>query len=433
MFCENKTKAKGLGCQRKSNLKQPLKKNGMITNEITKSLPVNKRMVWEAYKLVKSNRGSAGVDGETIEKFDENLSKNLYKIWNRMSSGSYFPPSVRTVFIPKKQGGTRPLGIPTVSDRIAQTVVKQYLEKSVDAKFHGSSFGYRPGKSAHDAVKQCEQNCWKYDWVIDLDIKGFFDNLNHELLLTLVKKHTSEKWVLMYIQRWLKAGVEQQNGSIQARQKGTPQGGSISTLLANIYLHHAFDLWMQEKYPQLAFERYADDSVVHCRSKQQAEELLKEIRERLHQFKLELNSEKTRIVYCKDYRRKEEQENRSFDFLGFTLQPRLLMAKNRNRFLGYKAGISQKAKQSIRTTIKGVIHSGKSCRSIEWYAQCLNAKLRGWINYYGAFMKQETLNVMQYVNLLLCKWIKSIYRLSIGQAYYKLHEIQAVSPNLFYH
>jgi RNA-directed DNA polymerase len=232
----------------------------MMTNEIAKSVPVSKRMVWEAYKLVKQNRGSAGIDGVTIENFDENMPNNLYKIWNRMSSGSYFPPAVRTVLIPKKQGGgERPLGIPTVADRIAQTVVKRHLEKSVDAEFHDSSFGYRPGKSAHDAVKQCEQNCWKYNWVIDLDIKGFFNNLDHELLLALIQKHTSEKWVLMYIKRWLKAGVEQEDGSIHERQKGTPQGGPISSLVANIYLHHAFDLWMREKFPLLSFERYADD------------------------------------------------------------------------------------------------------------------------------------------------------------------------------
>jgi RNA-directed DNA polymerase len=231
-----------------------------MTNEITKSVPVSKRMVWEAYKRVKRNNGSAGIDKETVKEFDGNMAKNLYRIWNRMSSGSYFPPAVRTVLIPKKQGGgERPLGIPTVADRIAQTVVKQYLEKSVDAEFHGSSFGYRPGRSAHDAVRQCEQNCWQNDWVIDLDIKKFFDTIDHDLLLALIQKHTSEKWVLMYIKRWLKAGVEQEDGSIQIRQKGTPQGGPASTLMANIFLHHVFDQWMQENFPQSPFERYADD------------------------------------------------------------------------------------------------------------------------------------------------------------------------------
>jgi group II intron reverse transcriptase/maturase len=238
-----------------------------MMKEMTKSLPISKRMVYNSYLKVTAKDGSAGIDKQSIEAFNENMSANLYKIWNRMTSGSYFPPPVRTVFIPKKQGGTRALGIPTVSDRIAQGVVKDYIEPSVEQVFHSSSFGYRPGRSAHDAIKQCQDNCIKYAWVIDVDIKGFFDNINHDLMLELLQQYTQEKWVLMYAERWLKAGVEQEDGSIAARTKGTPQGGVISPLFANIYLHHALDKWMDEDATTKPFERYADDIVIHCRSK----------------------------------------------------------------------------------------------------------------------------------------------------------------------
>ncbi|HZH64601.1 MAG TPA: group II intron reverse transcriptase/maturase, partial [Flavisolibacter sp.] len=294
---------------------------------MTKSLPISKRMVYNSYLKVTAKDGSAGIDKQSVEAFNENMSANLYKIWNRMTSGSYFPPPVRTVFIPKKQGGTRALGIPTVSDRIAQGVVKDYIEPSVEQIFHPSSFGYRPGRSAHDAIKQCQDNCIKYAWVIDVDIKGFFDNINHDLMLELLQQYTQEKWVLMYAERWLKAGVEQEDGSIEARTKGTPQGGVISPLFANIYLHHALDKWMEEMQPQNPFERYADDIVIHCRSKEEAERLLEELKARMEQYKLELHPDKTKIVYCKNYMRNEKHENNSFTFLSYSFQPRTIKDK----------------------------------------------------------------------------------------------------------
>ena len=236
----------------------------MMNEEKTKSFAVSKQMVYNSYLKVCDKKGSAGIDKETIAMFKENLGSNLYKIWNRMASGSYFPPAVRTVLIPKKQGGNRPLGIPTVGDRIAQGVVKDYLETIVEPLFHTSSFGYRPGRSAHDALEQCQQNCIQYSWVVDLDIKGFFDNISHEWMMKMVNHHVQEKWVLIYTERWLKAGIEQADGSIAARDKGTPQGGVISPLLANVYLHHAFDQWMTKHFPLDPFERYADDIIVHC-------------------------------------------------------------------------------------------------------------------------------------------------------------------------
>ena len=406
----------------------------MKSEEITKSLPVTKRMVWEAYKQVKRNGGSAGVDKESIEKFDTNLSKNLYKIWNRMASGSYFPPAVRTVLIPKKQGGSRPLGIPTVGDRIAQTVVKQHVEPMLDSMFHNSSYGYRPGRSAHHAVKACELRCREYAWVIDVDIKGFFDNIDHTIMMELLEKHTQGKWVLMYIERWLKAPVEQPDGEQVKREKGTPQGGVASPLLANLYLHHAFDQWMQDEHRSNPFERYADDIIAHCRTREEAEQLLVLIKERLQQYKLELHPDKTKIVYCKDYRRKEEHEHRSFTFLGFSLQPRTMRSQRGGRFLVFRAAISQQAKRSIRESIAEVIRPTRYKHSIVWMAEKLNAKIRGWINYYAAFMKWEMLEVFSYLNGLLMKWVRNVYKIQgKRKAFRKLREIQRQVPKLFYH
>ena len=229
----------------------------------TKPFIISKRLVYEAWKRIKANGGAHGVDSVSIEQFESDLSGNLYKIWNRMSSGSYFPPPVRRVEIPKDNGATRPLGIPTVGDRVAQMVVKMVFEPELEPIFHPDSYGYRPGKSAIQAVHQARQRCWKYAWVIDLDIKGFFDCLDHALLMKAVAKHTDCPWVRLYIRRWLAAPVIHSDGVVEERQSGTPQGGVISPLLANLYLHYALDAWMQRNYPAIPFERYADDVVVH--------------------------------------------------------------------------------------------------------------------------------------------------------------------------
>ena len=283
---------------------------------------ISKKEVWEAYKRVKANKGAAGVDDQSIEDFEKRLKKNLYKIWNRMSSGSYFPPPVRTVKIPKKNGGERKLGIPTVADRIAQQVVKARLEPEVEPLFHADSYGYRPGKSALDAVGQARKRCWRYDWVLDLDIKGFFDNLDQSLLLRAVKKHAKERWIVLYIERWLKAPVQEEGGQLIPRDKGTPQGGVISPLLANLFLHYALDRWLAAHYPQVPFERYADDVIAHCRTEKEVQELRKASTARLQSCGLELHPEKTKIVYCKDDSRKKTYPNEKFDFLGYTFRPR---------------------------------------------------------------------------------------------------------------
>jgi len=407
-----------------------------LEKKTTKSLPVTKRMVYESYLKVMENRGGAGIDRESIEKFNENRTNNLFKIWNRMASGSYFPPPVRTVFIPKKQGGVRPLGIPTVSDRIAQGVVKDYLEPMMESIFHPSSFGYRPGRNCHDALAQCHKNCITHGWVVDVDIKGFFDNINHEMLMQLLKHHTQEKFVLLYVERWLKAGVEQADKSIAGRVKGTPQGGVISPLLANLYLHHAFDKWMDKENPQCPFERYADDIVIHCSSKEGAEQILEKLKVRMQAAELTLHPEKTKIVFCKNYQRKGKHENESFTFLGYSFQPRPRQDKfGRKRiFFIFGGAICQSAKTSIREGIRSIFNPRWSERILESFAADLNPKIRGWVNYYTRFSKHEALGVFHYLNDLIRTWLKNKYKLrSTESVNTMLKRIQSENAKMFYH
>jgi len=408
----------------------------MMNEEKTKSFAVSKQMVYNSYLKVCEKKGSAGIDKETIEMFNKNLSANLYKIWNRMSSGSYFPPAVRTVLISKKQGGKRPLGIPTVGDRIAQGVVKDFLEPILEPLFHVSSFGYRPGRSAHDALAQCQHNCIHHSWVVDLDIKGFFDNLNHEWMMKMLNHHTQEKWVLLYTERWLKAGIEQADGSIVAREKGTPQGGVISPLLANLYLHHAFDMWMNKYFPSNPFERYADDIIVHCNSKEEAEQLLSSIRERLTGFDLELHPEKTKLVYCKNYLRKEQHEHNSFTFLSYSFQPRSkpnTFGKH-YKFMVFNAAICQTAKTSIRERIRTAFNPRNTLVSLERVAVKLNPKIRGWLNYYSRFNPKAAGNVFLYLNKLIRRWIEEKYRLRSKKAIVNKYESYVqLNPGLFIH
>lgn len=408
----------------------------MMTQEITKSFAISKRMVYNSYLKVCDKKGSAGIDKETIEMFNQDLSKNLYKLWNRMASGSYMPPPVRTILIPKKQGGKRPLGIPTVGDRIGQGVVKDFLEPEMETIFHKNSFGYRPGRSAHDALKQCHENCNKYSWVIDVDIKGFFDNINQELMMQLLQQHTQEKWVLLYVNRWLKAGVEQEDGSIITRTKGTPQGGVISPLLANLYLHHAFDKWMDEINPRNPFERYADDIIIHCQSREGAERILTQLRERMQQYSLELHPDKTKIVYCKNFRRGEKHDKESFTFLSYSFQPRTITDKfgRRKLMIVFSPAISTAAKTHIRTRIREILIPRQTTRPLIWFASQLNPKIRGWINYYTKFNKSETLDVFYHLNYLIRKWIENKYKIRSKK---KVHEkyllLQSDLPTLFYH
>jgi RNA-directed DNA polymerase len=393
-------------------------------------------MVWEAHKRVRGNRGAAGVDGVSLEEFEKDLKGNLYKIWNRMSSGSYFPPPVRVVEIPKKGGGgQRPLGIPTVADRVAQTVVKMILEPQVEPKFHPDSYGYIHGKSALDAVAAARERCWRWDWVLDLDIKGFFDNLDHDLVMRAVRVHTDNPWVLLYIERWLKAPAEQADGRLVDRTKGTPQGGVISPLLANIFLHHAFDDWMRRNYPYIPFERYADDAVVHCKSRAQAEHVLRAVGQRLGECRLELHPVKTKIVYCKDDDRPGSHEHIKFDFLGYTFRPR--RAKNRHGkfFVSFLPAISDAAAKAIRATIREWrLAATRNNQSLEDIAQFVNPYVRGWIQYYGRFYRSALTPVLRHLERALIKWARrkfKRFRRHQRRATHWLGRIARRDPGLF--
>jgi group II intron reverse transcriptase/maturase len=378
--------------------------------EKAKPFEIPKRFVWKAYRLVRANDGAAGVDGQTLVKFDENLSKNLYKLWNRLSSGSYQPQSVRRVEIPKKSGGTRPLGIPTVADRIAQMTARLCFEPMVEPKFHADSYGYRPGKSAHQAVAAARERCWKYDWVIDLDIKGFFDTIDHELMMKAVDFHKPATWVRLYIERWLKAPAEDDAGTIYERKKGTPQGGVISPLLANLFLHYAFDKWMVRCHRDNPFERYADDIVIHCRTQVEAENLLEEVKLRLTECKLTVHPEKTKIVYCKDRNRKGTYEMTGFDFLGFTFRPRTARGKNGKLFPAFTPAISRKSERAIKDTIRAWrIHRAVTA-TLERLSMLYNAKLAGWFAYYGKFRPSALYGIFCLFQKILVKWAKCKYK-----------------------
>ena len=376
-----------------------------------KTQEISRAMIWQAYKRVRKNRGAAGVDKQSIGEYKKELENNLYKLWNRMASGSYFPPPVREVEIPKDNGKVRKLGIPTVGDRVAQAVVKEHLEPEMERIFHPDSYGYRPGKSALSAVGRTRKRCWKKDWVIDLDIKGFFDNLDHDLVMRAVRKHTEETWVVMYIERWLKAPIQKADGSLEKREKGTPQGGVISPLLANLFLHYAFDEWMRRHHERIQFERYADDIVIHVDSRKEAEDLLKEIRKRLEECQLELNEEKTSIVYCKDGNRKDDHDNTSFDFLGYTFRARGAKGPRGNVFIGFLPAMSNKAAKKIRMEMRSW-HLGTKWnnRKLEEIAVLVNPKVRGWLNYYGKFYPSECERVLRHLENVLVRWVCRKYK-----------------------
>jgi group II intron reverse transcriptase/maturase len=401
-----------------------------------KPFPITKRQVWEAYQRVRANQGGSGVDAQTIEAFEQRLEDNLYKLWNRLASGSYMPPPVRRVEIPKTDGGIRPLGIPTVADRIAQTVVKQALEPDLEAYFHPDSYGYRPGKSAHQAIGQARKRCWRYDWVVDLDIKGYFDSIDHDLLLRAVRHHTQQRWVVLYIERWLTAPVVCPDGSQQDRRRGTPQGGVISPLLANLFLHYAFDTWMQRCYPHIPFERFADDGVCHCRSREEAEQLKVALAQRLADCGLQLHPDKTRIVYCKDDDRPGDYPDIAFDFLGYTFQPR--RSKNRwgKFFVNFSPAISNKAAKAIRQEVRSWKLHLRSDKALDDLARMFNAKIRGWINYYGAFYKSALYPTLRHIDRRLTLWATRTFKRLARRRRRASHWLARVirrQPGLFAH
>lgn len=371
-----------------------------------KPFDISKRQVWEAYKRVKANQGAAGVDGQSIAAFEEDLENNLYRLWNRLASGSYFPSPVRRVDISKGDGraGTRPLGIPTVSDRVAQAVVKAYLEPVVEKYFHPDSYGYQRGKSAIDAVGVARKRCWRYDWVLDLDIRSFFDSIDRDLLMRAVGKHSYCPWVLLYIERWLNAPVQLADGTLETRKRGTPQGAVISPLLANLFLHYAFDVWMQRNYPHIPFERYADDAICHCHTEAEAQALRAALERRFAECQLELHPQKTKIVYCKDDDRRGDYPETKFDFLGYTFCPR--RSKNRwgKHFINFSPAVSNQAGTLMRRTMRRWRLHLRSDKSLEDLARMFNPVIRGWINYFRHFYKSALYPTLRHLDNILARW-----------------------------
>ena len=403
----------------------------------TKSVPISQSMVWAAYKKVKANKGSAGVDDVSMHEFDANRSKHLYKLWNRMASGSYFPPPVKEVEISKKDGGIRKLGIPTISDRVGQMVIKDYIEPGLESIFSTHSYGYRPNKNAHQALASVRENCWKYDWVIDLDIKGFFDNIDHNKLMLAINKHVPEQWIRMYIKRWLTMPVLLKSGELQNKQgKGTPQGGVISPLLANLFLHYALDQWLINTDNTVEFARYADDAVIHCRTQLHAEWLLQKLKERMGECGLELHPNKTKLVYCRDFKRQGKYSVVKFDFLGYSFQPRTAKSKKTGKlFLGYDCAISISSKKRIADKLEELNIVNLTFKSVVGVAQYLEPYIRGWVNYYGKFRLSEMNPIFQLLRKRIVRWARKRYKrykTSLNRAYKWLERIRKQFPYLFY-
>lgn len=401
-----------------------------------KPFEISKREVMEAWEDVRANRGAPGVDGQSIADFEKDLKGNLYKVWNRMSSGSYFPPPVRMVEIPKPQnGGTRILGIPSVADRVAQTVVARHLVRRVDPVFHRDSYGYRPGRSALDAVARCKERCWKKDWVIDLDVQKFFDSVPWHLLVKAVETHTDAVWVILYVKRWLEAPLEKPDGSLLARERGTPQGAPVSPVLANLFMHYAFDLWLEREFPTVEFERYADDAVIHCVTERQAQDVLAALVNRMEEVGLRLHPAKTRIVYCKDNKRRRVFEHTAFTFLGYTFRAR----KNRDSYgrdySAFAPAVSKEALKRMSVQVRSWRLHTRSDLSFVELARRINPVVAGWINYYGHFRPWELNVLLTRINSYLVRWIRQKYKRLAAKrkAYAKLQEIAKRYPRMFAH
>lgn len=401
--------------------------------EKRKPFIIDKEVIEEAYRQVKANKGAAGVDDQSLSEFETKLEDNLYKLWNRMSSGSYFPPPVKAVTIPKRSGGKRTLGIPTVGDRIAQAAVKIMIESNIDKYFHENSYGYRPGKQALEAVAITRERCWKYAWLIEYDIKGLFDNIDHNKLMRAVRRHVKEKWQLLYIERWLKAPIQEKRGILKERTKGTPQGGVISPLLSNLFMHYAIDEWMKRNYPEIPWARYADDGILHCKTKEEAEYMLQALQKRLATCNLEMQPNKTKIVYCGT---EQTTEPRKFKFLGYDFHPRRAQGKAGEIFTSFLPAISTEKLKEIRKQIRSDNIRARSDLTLEQIAQTYNSKLRGWYNYFGKFYPSKMGKLWAYFNKTLLLWIQSKYkklRTSRKKAKDLLRNIQLKRENLFFH
>ena len=404
---------------------------------MTKPFNIPKQLVVQAYELVKANAGAGGVDRQSLGDFAKNLKDNLYKIWNRLSAGCYFPPAVKAVAIPKKTGGKRILGVPTIGDRLAQTVVKLMFEPCVEPHFLADSYGYRPNKSALDAVGITRKRCWEYDWVLEFDIRGLFDNISHELLMKAVRKHTDCKWVILYIERWLKAPLQLNDGTLVQRDKGTPQGGVISPVLSNLFMHYVFDTWMKRNYPDRPWCRYADDGLVHLKTEKEAQEMLLALKTRFEECGLEMHPVKTRIVYCKDGRRNQDKSNKTFDFLGYTFQAKLCKNTKRNSlFVNFTPAVSKTALKAMRAKVRKDNLRNRTDLSLKQIANWYNPILQGWLGYYGRYYRSALYTVWRHFNKTLVAWVMRKYKhfqRRKTKAGIFIEKLMENHPNLFVH
>lgn len=401
-----------------------------------KSFDISKWEVQEAWEKVRANKGAPGVDGCSVEDFEKDLKNNLYRIWNRMSLGSYFPPAVLAVEIPKPHGGgVRVLGVPTVADRVAQTVVATRVERKVEPIFHPDSWGYRPGRSAWDAVGACRQRCWKFDWVVDLDIQKFFDTVPWDLVVAAVEKHADEPWVVLYVRRWLAAPLQHADGTRVDRDRGTPQGSAVSPVLANLFLHYAFDVWMTREFPGVLFERYVDDVIVHCRTQAHAEQVKRAVGARMEQVGLRLHPGKTRIVYCQDGRRRGSHEHTSFTFLGFTFRQRKARGTDGRTFSGFVPAISKDALNKISTEVRAWRLHRRIGHTFADLARWVNPIVRGWMQYYGAFYRSALYPLLARINAYLVRWLRSKFKRLKGLKRTRKQWVAIVTgyPRLFAH
>jgi RNA-directed DNA polymerase len=401
-----------------------------------KSHDIPKQLIWAAWLKVKSNGGAAGADGVTIEQFEERVKDNLYRLWNRMASGSYFPGPVRAVEIPKK-GGTRVLGIPNVIDRVAQTAAVLALEPEVERIFHPDSYGYRPGRSPVDAVRVCRRRCFEKDWVVDLDVRSFFDSVPWDLMLKAVARHVTQEWVLLYVERWLKAPMQMPDGTLTRRTRGTPQGGPISPLIANLFLHYGLDMWLLREFPTVRFERFADDAVVHCVTERQAHQVREAIERRLGSVGLQLHPDKTRIVYCKDDRRRLDYGQVTFTFCGYAFRPRKTYDRvgKRSRTGFLPAVAPGKLIDMSRKIASWSLHR-RTTRNLESLAEEVNPALRGWLNYFTVFYPSAVNPIGKRVDRHLMRWARRKYKRlerSEKRARDWLTGVRTRAPGLFAH
>jgi RNA-directed DNA polymerase len=379
-----------------------------------KPFDIGKRLVWQAWRQVKANGGAAGADGQSIEDFEADLKNNLYKVWNRMSSGTYFPPPVRAVEIPKAGGGTRLLGVPTVADRVAQTVAALVLGVRAESIFHEDSYGYRPRRGALDAVAQCRRRCWDKDWVIDLDVRKFFDSVPWDLMVQAVQANTTheQRWIVLYVRRWLAAPIMMPDGRLAERDKGTPQGSAISPVLANLFMHYAFDTWLEREFPAIRFERYADDAVVHCATRRQAEEVLAALAARMAEVGLELHPDKTKIVYCKDRKRRQPYDGPcSFTFLGYTFRARKApTGDGSSMFTAFLPAVSKDALKRMNGEVRRWRINLRTTSDIAELAEWMNPVIRGWMTYYGRFYRTELHGLLKRINTYLVRWARRKFK-----------------------